>query len=122
VITDTQQNLIRNMKRMRAELGLSQMDLSERAELSASYIGEIEMGKKFPALPALEKIAAALKTKPFRLLMGEDDVAEWNGGEAYYAAAEALQARLNDELKAFIKARPAPGDPGQADDRPPSGT
>ena len=111
-MTDLHRNLIRNIKRCRATLGISQMDLAERAELSAGYIGEIEMGRKFPAPEALERLAIALETKPFRLLMGENDAAEWGGLDVYYAAADEIRERLNREIDS-LKQRPGPKDDGE---------
>lgn len=88
-------NLVRNVKRMREILGISQMELAGRANLSSGYIGEIEMGRKFPTPEVLERIATALETKPFRLIMGEGDVAE---EELFYAAADTIRERLNRDL------------------------
>lgn len=105
-MTELHHLLIRNLKSRRGSLGLSQMELAEKAELSAGYIGEIEMGRKFPAPEVLERLAAALDVRPYRLLMGEDDVAEWLGDEAYYAAADEIRQRLNRELDSMTKRRP----------------
>lgn len=105
-MTDLHKNLIRNLKKGRASLGISQMELAERAELSSGYIGEIEMGRKFPTPEVLERLAAALATKPYRLLMGEDDAAEWNGAEAFYAAADEIRERLNREIDALKRLPP----------------
>jgi transcriptional regulator with XRE-family HTH domain len=102
-VTDLHRNLIRNLKRRRASLGISQMELAEKADLSSGYVGEIEMGRKFPAPEALERLALALDTKPWRLLMGDDDAAEWNGAEAFYAAADEIRERLNKEIDSLMK-------------------
>ena len=49
------------MKLHRKRLGLSQAALAERAGTAPNYIALIEVGKNFPSLPILEKIAAALE-------------------------------------------------------------
>ncbi|MDY5830907.1 MAG: helix-turn-helix transcriptional regulator [Treponema sp.] len=49
------------MKLHRKRLGLSQAALAERAGTAPNYIALIEVGKNFPSLPMLEKIAAALE-------------------------------------------------------------
>ena len=110
-MTELHHVLIRNLKSLRAGLGISQMDLAERAELSAGYIGEIEMGRKFPAPEVLERLAKALGVRPYRLLMAAEDVAEWLGAEAYYAAADDIRQRLNRELDAMTRRKPGE-DPG----------
>lgn len=53
--------LSKNMKFHRRRLGLSQAALAERAGTAPNYIALIEVGKNFPSLPMLEKIAAALE-------------------------------------------------------------
>lgn len=56
-------NLGKKLKRARRELGITQEELAERANLSRAYIGYIEQGKNLPALQTLEKIAKALKIR-----------------------------------------------------------
>ena len=107
--TELHQNLVRNLKRRRSVLGISQMELAERAGLSSGYVGEIEMGRKFPSPEALEGLATALGVRPFRLLMGDEDVAEWLGDEAFYAVKDELRARLIGELDAFMGRKPQDG-------------
>lgn len=48
------------MKFYRKKEGLSQAALAERAGTASNYIALIEVGKNFPSLPMLEKIASAL--------------------------------------------------------------
>jgi transcriptional regulator with XRE-family HTH domain len=49
------------MKEKRRVLGISQAKLAERVATSAHYIGQIELGNKFPTPEMLERIAAALE-------------------------------------------------------------
>ncbi len=114
-MTDLHRNLIRNLKRSRGKLGYSQAELAEKADLSTGYIGEIEMGRKFPAPEALERLALALRTKAYRLLMGEEDVREWSGPEAYKAAIEEIRSNINshfDELEKGQDGGPETGGEG----------
>lgn len=60
-MTNIQMCLSRNMKFHRKRLGLSQTALAEKAETAPNYIALIEVGKSFPSLPMMEKIAAALQ-------------------------------------------------------------
>lgn len=64
---------ILNLKKQRKEQKISQMRLAELCETSTSYIGEIEIAKKFPSIEMVEKIAKALKIRPFQLFMDETD-------------------------------------------------
>ena len=65
---------INNLKRYRKENKLSQMALAEKCGTSASYIGEIEIGKKFPSVEMIQKFADALNIKPYKLFMEENDI------------------------------------------------
>ena len=65
---------INNLKRSRKENKLSQMALAEKCGTSASYIGEIEIGKKFPSVEMVQKFADALNIKPYKLFMEENDI------------------------------------------------
>lgn len=53
-------NLQITMKKMRESKGLTQMELSEKAVLGSSTIGEIERGMNASTVKTLEKIAKAL--------------------------------------------------------------
>ena len=59
-MTNLQQCLAKNMKFYRKKEGLSQAALAERAGTAANYIALIEVGKNFPSLQMIEKIATAL--------------------------------------------------------------
>jgi DNA-binding protein len=65
---------IENLKNCRKEKGLSQMKLAELCDTSTSYIGEIEIGKKFPSVEMIQQIAAALHIKPYRLFTDSEDL------------------------------------------------
>jgi len=101
-VTELHRNLIRVMKRRRKALALSQAMLAEKAGISSGYVGEVEMGRKYPSPEILEQIAAALEVRPYRLLMSDEDVAEAAGREAVYAAADSLKRRLGDRLGAEL--------------------
>jgi transcriptional regulator with XRE-family HTH domain len=63
---------IQNLKKIRKEIGVSQMRLSELCNTSVGYIGEIEIGRKFPSVEMIEKIAAALKVRPTLFFFDEN--------------------------------------------------
>ena len=106
--TEFHEILVRNMKLYRSNLGISQMELAERAGLSSGYVGEIETGRKFPSPEALIQLATALEVKPYRLLMGAEDVAEWTGDEAFYAAKdEVVETRQDFEAGTGLAGQPA---------------
>jgi transcriptional regulator with XRE-family HTH domain len=102
-VTELHQLLIRNMKRNRSLLGISQAELAERAGVSAGYIGEVEVGRKFPSALKLEAIARGLGLRPYRLFMGPEDLADAVGQEAVYETAERLKRRIYEEIDDFVR-------------------
>jgi transcriptional regulator with XRE-family HTH domain len=63
---------IRNLKRLRKERGFSQMKLAEKCDTATSYIGEIEIGRKFPSVDMVEKIALALNIEAYYLFVNPE--------------------------------------------------
>jgi len=49
-----------NMKQYRIKCGLTQAKLAEKANASTQYIAMIELGRKFPSLELLERLASVL--------------------------------------------------------------
>ena len=49
------------------------MKLAELCDTSPNYIAEIEIGRRFPSLKLIEKIAKALNVEPYRLFIGETE-------------------------------------------------
>ena len=64
---------IANLKKYRKENALSQMKLAEKCDTSTSYIGEIEIGRKFPSIDMIESICHALEKKTYQLFLEEND-------------------------------------------------
>jgi len=59
-MTNLRELLAQNIKKYRKIRGLSQEMLAEKAGTSTTHIGMVEIGKKFPSVNMLEKIALAL--------------------------------------------------------------
>ena len=64
----------RNIRKCRDDLGITQEKLAEMVDLSVSYMGAIERGKKLPKLKVFISIANALKVSSDVLLSGVLDV------------------------------------------------
>ncbi|MDR2019936.1 MAG: helix-turn-helix domain-containing protein [Treponema sp.] len=93
---------ILNLKKFRKIRRLSQMNLAEKCDTAASYIGEIEIGRKFPSIEMIEKIAGALNIEAYRLFINET-----NGGvneTLEYLAALPIRVRLDlaERLKDIV--------------------
>jgi transcriptional regulator with XRE-family HTH domain len=57
----------KNIKILRARRGLSQADLSEKADISINFLSNIERGLKFPLPNMLSRLANALGVEVFEL-------------------------------------------------------
>ena len=53
--------------------GISQMKLAELCDSSTGYIGQIEIGNKFPSIEMIGKLSSALSIKPYMLFLDESD-------------------------------------------------
>ncbi|NIZ39929.1 helix-turn-helix transcriptional regulator [Entomospira entomophila] len=73
-MTQFHQLLIKNLKIYRKQRGYSQMKLAHLCSVSPNYIGEIEMGRKFPSADTMDKIIFALNLKPYQLFFSEEDI------------------------------------------------
>ena len=63
-MTDVQTLLALNLKKYRKILGLSQAALAEKAHCSTTFIGNIEIKKRFPSAQYLNRIIKVLGVKP----------------------------------------------------------
>ena len=57
-----------NLRRLRHEKGLSQDDLAYEAEVSRSYLSQLEKGAFYASLKIIGRLAEALGVEPAKLL------------------------------------------------------
>lgn len=57
-----------NLRRLRNAQGLSQDDLAYEAEISRSYLSQLEKGAFYASLKIVGKLAAVLRVEPAELL------------------------------------------------------
>lgn len=57
-----------NVRRIRAERGLTQEQLSEKSGFTQQYLSDLERGLRNPTVVTLFEIATALGTEPIELL------------------------------------------------------
>ena len=60
-MTNLKQLLALNIKQHRKKQGFTQASLAEKANASTQYIAMIELGRKFPSIGLLNRIASALE-------------------------------------------------------------
>ena len=63
----------RQVRALRARLGLTQQGLAEASGLSVSQVSRIERGNHAPHRSTIERLTAALGVDPARLLVGRGD-------------------------------------------------
>jgi transcriptional regulator with XRE-family HTH domain len=72
-MTDVQTLLALNLKKYRKILGFSQAALAEKVNCSTTFIGNIEISKRFPSAQYLNRIVKVLGVKPADLFAEEGD-------------------------------------------------
>ncbi|MGO4539829.1 helix-turn-helix domain-containing protein [Paenibacillus sp. 2TAB19] len=97
-----------NIRSHRRRKGLSQEQLALRAEINASYMGQVERGEKNPTIDVLAKIAAALQTPLEHIVNIDDSLPQAADGGSDYADKIALQlngltAREQEAVYKFVK-------------------
>ena len=87
------------MKEFRKKEGLSQMKLAEHLNTSPTYIGEIEVGKKFPSMDMIERIASILRIKPYLFFIDRTEQnIDINFENIYPKLPKSMQKEIRNEL------------------------
>lgn len=66
---EIQRLLAKNIKETRKQMGISQKKLAEMVDCSTTFIGEIEIARKFPSAENLQRIADSLGLEVFQLFL-----------------------------------------------------
>ena len=88
----------KRIRRKRIEKGWCQEELAEKLDLSASYIGMIERGKKVPRLETFVEIANVLEVSADELLCGVVD----NGYEIRMSEYTKRIGKISQEKRKLI--------------------
>jgi transcriptional regulator with XRE-family HTH domain len=105
-MADVQALLALNLKKYRKILRLSQAALAEEIGCSTTFIGNIEIKKRFPSPRYINRIAKALGVKPAALFAERDDP-EALGSEAVVRLSDRQKRKVQlerDVLGAIAKA------------------
>ena len=92
---DCRELLSRNIKRYRNRLGLSQLHLALELGISATFLSDIETGKKWVSAQTLTQIANALKIEIYELFKPEKTIRD--------GVTAAVAKYLDDVDDALIK-------------------
>ena len=99
---------VQNLRKYRRNREISQMRLAELCGTSTSYIGQMEIGNRFPSLEMIEKIALALQIRPYLLFFNEsddytDEKIEVKTDLLSEAAKDELIKHLSDAIRRVVK-------------------
>jgi transcriptional regulator with XRE-family HTH domain len=100
---------IKNLRNFRKERGFTQAELAEKCDTATSYIGQIEIGNRFPSLEFIEKLAKILKIRPhlFFFIEADDDSDEQllkkKKDSISDTKKEELTNRLTDAIRKIVK-------------------
>ena len=94
------QIFIQNLKNFRRKENITQMKLAEHCNTAPSYIGEIEIGRKFPSAEMIERIAEALRIEPYHLFRDWTKTSGHSNYEGYYPL---LPVSMKNEIKSQIE-------------------
>jgi transcriptional regulator with XRE-family HTH domain len=97
-MADVHSLLARNIKKYRQILGLSQAALAEKINSSTTFIGNIEICKRFPSSKNLDLLANALGVRPADLFAEEDE----QEALIRYTARQKRKAQLEKEVMEAI--------------------
>jgi len=79
------------------------MKLAEYCNTSPSYIGEIEIGRKFPSTEMIEKIAGGLRIEPYHLFIDRTKInGDFSSKDTYPLLPNALKTEIKDEINTAI--------------------
>ena len=102
-MTEIQRILLKNIKKYRSRHKYSQMKLAELCGVSTSYIGEIEIGRKYPSAKTLENIVKALGVKPYKLFLDENDIDDFDQDGLLDDLKEKITHQVANEIDSHYK-------------------
>jgi len=86
------------LRSAREQSGMSQASLAERAEISPGYVGDLELGNKFPSPFLLERLALVFHTSAYRFLIPLDEEIQPAPRELAYDIGTQIKRAIDDEL------------------------
>jgi len=79
------------------------MKLAEHCDTATSYIGDIEIGRRFPSIDMIEKIATVLKIEPYHFFMDRADPSLAKNTENLFPSLpNSMKKQINTQIKTQI--------------------
>ena len=95
---DFQDLLAKNIRAARERLGISQMKLAEKAELSVSFMNDVERARRWVGAKALARLGDALHLRPNQFFL--DD---WDSSTDTHAMLSEMQRELREVVDSDIE-------------------
>jgi len=102
-MTELHRALSANLKVLRHRWGYSQAELAERGAVSVSYVGELEVGIKWPSAETLQRLAAALHVQPYQLLLSAEDTLAYRDWLERRDLVGELAGEFGEKLLTYLK-------------------
>ena len=99
---EIQRLLAKNIKEIRKQLGLSQAKLAEMVDCSTSFVGEIEIGRKFPSAENLQRIADSLGLEIYQLFWSDKKQKDFDKQKILGNVKKELQKKFSKDLEDTI--------------------
>ncbi|MCL2759770.1 MAG: helix-turn-helix domain-containing protein [Treponema sp.] len=91
----------KNIKFLRFRKSYSQADLAEKADISITFLSNIERGLKYPKPDILSKIAESLEVKVYELF--KTDIVPENNKELINRLSEDMTQKVNQAIYGVFK-------------------
>jgi len=80
------------------------MKLAEYCNTATSYIGDIEIGRRFPSIDMIEKIAAVLKIEPYHFFKAKTENNNTSDTECIFPPLpNSMKKQINLQIKTQIE-------------------
>ena len=89
-----QQVFMANLRKHRKQQGFTQEKLAEMCNTDPCYIRQIEIGRRFPSVQYIERIAEALNIAPYRLFYDETNLEN--------AGSSSISIEQKQKIKAML--------------------
>jgi transcriptional regulator with XRE-family HTH domain len=93
-----QQVFMANLRKYRKQLGYTQEKLAEMCNTDPCYIRQIEIGRRFPSIQYIERIAAALNLAPYCLFFEETNLENDRLLSLYAEKKQKIKSMLIDNV------------------------
>jgi transcriptional regulator with XRE-family HTH domain len=100
-MTHFQKLFIENLRFWRKKRGISQLKLSEMANISPNYLNAVENGKNFPSPEVIQHISDILELMPYQLFL--ENPAEETPANTVISDLIVIKQRLAKEISELIE-------------------